>query len=82
LLGVLCSAVYFGVQAPGASLDREVYLRLVQQWMVLLIYIPCTLMVLRRPNEGTLPSLLEWGVRRVSSSGAVHRVRELLPRAE
>jgi hypothetical protein len=70
LLALLCGAVFFGAQASQTHLERGMYLHLVQQWMVLLIYIPCTVMVLRRPNEGELPSLLNWRLRRRAATTA------------
>lgn len=60
-LSALCAVVYFGVQRrPGEYGDLPTYLLAVQQWMVYALYLPCTLLVLRRANEGTLPWPIDW----------------------
>jgi hypothetical protein len=37
----------------------EEHLRLSGQWLALAMYVPATIMVLRRPNEGDAPAWIE-----------------------
>jgi hypothetical protein len=40
------------VEVAGAGTDYHTWMAISGQWMVWLVYLPCTVMVLRRPNEG------------------------------
>lgn len=52
----------------------------VQAWMAIcgqleipLVYLPCVMMVLRRPNQGALPAWLDWSLGRLRSARSVMR---------
>jgi hypothetical protein len=42
------------------GVDYYTFMNASGQWMVWLVYLPCTVMVLRRPNEGLLFRVPEW----------------------
>jgi hypothetical protein len=65
ILLALSAVVFFAFQRRGGGLDREHYLQLVEQWIVFLVYIPCTLMVLRRPNQGAVPAWFDANLTRL-----------------
>lgn len=52
LLVVLTAIVGKSVEAIANGADYHVWMAINGQWMVWLIYLPCTVMVLCRPNEG------------------------------
>jgi hypothetical protein len=64
----LSYAVHYGTIAivSPAGLRPE-HMTMSGRLIVLLLYLPCTIMVLRRPNEGVVPAWLERRLRRQSS---------------
>jgi hypothetical protein len=73
-LVLLNGVVYFGVQAHmPAYPDRETYLLAVQQWIVIAIYLPCTLLLLRRKNEGEMPVVVERWLTRFQGMNPLRR---------
>jgi len=45
------------IPAPRA---QGAYFLVSGQWIVWLLYLPCVVMVLRRPNEGAVPTWAAW----------------------
>jgi hypothetical protein len=73
LLIVLMGATAKIVEAVAAGTDYYTWMAINGQWMVWLVYLPCTAMVLFRPNEGfELDWLRDWFRRRIT---ALARVR-------
>ncbi len=68
VLLVLLSDIVFLLMA-NLSLQNETaaYLARASRIMLWLIYLPCLLIVLRRPNEGEIPAWLEHGISRVAA---------------
>jgi hypothetical protein len=70
-------AVWVGYASHGATLDaRERYL-ITGRGIVIGMYLPCVWMLLRRPNEGTIPAWLERRITRLPPwlrGTSVHRV--------
>jgi hypothetical protein len=73
---VACSYAqhYFGRYLVSSMPTAQQHLELSGRWLALVMYIPATIMVLRRPNEGALPAWIE---RRVASWPAWLRGRAL-----
>lgn len=73
LLMVLSNAVYYYAQAHGPWPDKPSTYEAKGRLMLYAIYLPALVMVLRRPNEGTLPAWLERRLRRQSSRHHANR---------
>jgi len=74
-LVVLTAVVAFGAQIrfPGTGPGLAEYLLSLQQWMVWAIYLPCTLLVLLRPNEGDIPAVVDRGIARFQRVNPLRR---------
>jgi hypothetical protein len=60
LLVVLSALAGRIVAAAAAGTDYHTWMAISGQWMVWLVYLPCTAMVLRRPNEGLVFRVPAW----------------------
>lgn len=74
LVLVLLSDLAFGVgyflalRMVHSPADLAAYVRTIGHIIVALLYLPCVVMVLRRPNVGAVPEWLESGARRFESA--------------
>jgi hypothetical protein len=73
VLVVLTFAVYFAVAFAPTFTTFQQWGDFVAAATILFVYAPAVIMVLRRPNEGAAPRVLDWLATRVLPSGRRER---------
>jgi hypothetical protein len=76
LLGLLSAVVYLvPVAVPELATPATARIAITGELLVALLYLPCVLLVLRRPNQGLLPGMVERQIGRLDHLRRTFRAR-------